>query len=114
MAGISGFKSNHSLHATAASRLYHSNTDKQLIMAVTGHKSSDGVRSYKRTSDNQFKVVSDKLREKEQDDTCPSPKRKNISTDIDEKENIPCHSNVSMPPCLTVSGCGSVVININK
>ena len=52
LAGISGYKTNHSLRATGATRLYHNNVDEQLIMAVTGHKSIDGVRSYKRTSED--------------------------------------------------------------
>ena len=50
-AGIAGYKTNHSLRATATSRLYHSGVDEQLVMDRTGHRSVDGVRSYKRTSD---------------------------------------------------------------
>ena len=50
---------NHSLRATATSRLYHSRVDEQLVMERTGHKSMDGVCSYKRTSDQQREVLSD-------------------------------------------------------
>ena len=57
-AGISGFKTNHSLRATAASRLYHNGIDEQLIMERTGHKSIDGVRSYKRTNEEQLVEIS--------------------------------------------------------
>ncbi|XP_046364622.2 uncharacterized protein LOC124140861 [Haliotis rufescens] len=46
--GIEGMKINHSLRATAATRLYQ------------GHR-SDAVRNYKRTSDNQKATVSDIL-----------------------------------------------------
>ena len=46
-AGITGHKSNHSLRATAATRLFHHRVDEQMIMKVTGHRSLDGVRSYK-------------------------------------------------------------------
>ena len=60
-AGISGFKTNHSLRATAATRLFQKGVDEQLIMSVTGHKSVDGVRSYKRLSEQQLKDVSDQL-----------------------------------------------------
>ena len=52
---------NHSLCATAATRLYHRNINEQLIMSVTNHKSIDGIRSYKRTSKDRFKVLSDVL-----------------------------------------------------
>ena len=38
-AGVTGFKTNHSLRAMAASHLYHSGIDEQLIMERTGHRS---------------------------------------------------------------------------
>ena len=52
-AGIQGFKTNHSLRATAATRLYQAGIDEQIIMETTGHKSTDAVRSYKCTSTQQ-------------------------------------------------------------
>ncbi len=36
--GIKGYKTNHSLRATAASRLYSSGVDEQLVMERTGHR----------------------------------------------------------------------------
>ena len=60
-AGITGYKTNHSLRATTASRLYHEGVDEQLIMERTGHRSLDGIRSYKRTSSEQVMVLSDVL-----------------------------------------------------
>ena len=48
---VKGFKTNHSLRATCATRLYKEGLDEQLIMERTGHRSLSGVRSYKRTSD---------------------------------------------------------------
>ena len=59
-AGIEGHKTNHSLRATAASRLYNSNVEEQLICETTGHRST-AVRSYKRTSNDQKNYVSDLL-----------------------------------------------------
>ena len=44
-AGITGFKTNHSLHATSTSRLYQSSVDEQLVMERTG---LTGIHSYKR------------------------------------------------------------------
>ena len=49
--GFSGNYTNHSLRTTYATRLFANNVDKQLIQEVTGHRSHDGVRSYKRTLD---------------------------------------------------------------
>ena len=60
-AGIEGYKTNHSLRATATSRLYQSGVDEQLVMERTGHRSLEGVRSYKRTSDEQREALSDIL-----------------------------------------------------
>ena len=63
-AGIPGYKTNHSLRATSTSRLYHSGIDEQLVMERTGHRSIDGVRSYKRTSEDQREALSDILNRK--------------------------------------------------
>ena len=59
-AGFAGFFSNHSLRATAATRLFDQNTDEQLIMMKTGHTSS-AVRSYKRVSDDKLSALSDSV-----------------------------------------------------
>lgn len=50
-AGVPHHVTNHSLRATCATRLYEANVDEQLIMERTGHRSLNGVRAYKRTSD---------------------------------------------------------------
>ena len=59
--GIQGYKTNHSLRATAATRLYASGVGEQLVMERTGHRSIEGIRSYKRTSNDQQEAVSDIL-----------------------------------------------------
>ena len=43
-AGVSGYKTNHSLRVTSATRLFQNGIDEQLIMSNTGHRSVDGVR----------------------------------------------------------------------
>ena len=73
-ADIQGFKTNHSLRATAATRLYESGIDEQLVMERTGHRSIEGIRSYKRTSAAQQQDVSDIL---------SNSKRSHYSTDRD-------------------------------
>ena len=60
-AGTAGYKTNHSLRATAATRLYQAGVDEQLIMEKTGHRSLEGVRSYKRTNTEQQENISDIL-----------------------------------------------------
>ena len=64
MCQSAGYKTNHSLRATSTSRLYHSGVDEQLVMERTGHRSIDGVRSYKRTSESQREALSDILNRK--------------------------------------------------
>ena len=48
-------KTNHSLKATCATRMFNSGIDEQIIMAKTGHRSIKGVRSYKRIGDHHLK-----------------------------------------------------------
>ena len=61
-AGIPGYRTNHSLRATAATRLHQSGcVEEQEIMQRTGHRSIEAIRSYKRTSSEQLEQVSDIL-----------------------------------------------------
>ncbi len=60
-AGIPGFRTNHSLRATTATRLYQAGVDEQLVMERTGHQSLEGVCSYKHTSEAQQANLSDIL-----------------------------------------------------
>ena len=53
MPSIDGYKTNHSLCVTVATRLFRQGVDEQLIMLRTGHRSIDGVRAYKCVSDGQ-------------------------------------------------------------
>ena len=59
--GIHGYKTNHSLRVTNATRLYASRMDEQMVMERTGHRSLEGVRTYKRTSSEQQVALSDVL-----------------------------------------------------
>ena len=56
-ASFQGNFTNHSLRATAASRLFQASVDEQLIMGVTGHRST-AVRTYKRPNDDQLRDLS--------------------------------------------------------
>ena len=58
MSGIEGRKTNHSLRATCATRLYNNSVDEQLIMERTGHRSTKAVRAYKRTSERLLENTS--------------------------------------------------------
>ena len=53
IAGITDFKTKHSLRVTAATRLFLAGVNEQLIMKRMGHRSVDGVRKYKQISEEQ-------------------------------------------------------------
>ena len=54
--GLHGYRTNHSLRTSAATRLYQAGVDEQLITEVTGHR-SNAVRNYKRTSTAQKRTI---------------------------------------------------------
>ena len=87
-AGIQGHKTNHSFRATTTTRLYHSGVDEQLVMERTGHRSLQGVHSYKRTSDTQRESLSDIL----------NPKQPRVHTVASVSQLPP--SNSTAPTCI--------------
>ena len=52
-AGIKGYKTNHSLRVTSATRMFQDGVNDQLIISRTGHRSIEGVRTYKRILEEQ-------------------------------------------------------------
>ena len=97
-ADIAGFKTNHSLRVTNAIRLFQSGAAEQLIMECMGHRSLDGVRAYKRTSDEQQKSVSNVLNSATNGTPASAEAPKKLKLDQ------------SLPP-LSFTGCNNVVIN---
>ena len=84
-AGFSGYFTNYSGKVTCATELFKQNIDEQLI---TGHRSQDAVRRYKRPSVEHQMQVSDILQP-------PVPKKLSTSESlvIPKKEITPaiCH-----------------------
>ncbi len=91
--GIEGHKTNHSLRVTAATRLFQGGVDEQIIMQRTGHRSIDGVRKYKRISNDQEKATS------------------SIITNSHSSSSI---STSFGAPQITFNNCSSFTININN
>ena len=77
--GVEGYKTNHSLRRTAATRLFQAGCDEQLIMDATGHRSTDGVREYKEVHLDQRKTLSDVIQ---------NP-RKKVKHDVEPQETKP-------------------------
>ena len=132
-AGIEGFHTNHSLRATSATRLFSAGADEQLITECTGHRSVDGVRSYKRTSEEQQQGISDILSLSKRPRTLSSP----TPADTQPTAVSPLPSRVQptllraptadhvqlaneaanpckMPGTFYFHSCNSVVIHMNK
>ena len=126
-AGIQGFRTNHSLRATAATRLYQAGVDEQLIMETTGHRSLEGVRSYKRTSEDQKEVLSDILNTRPSVQTPPftinavakqvnnrsssSESSSYGQVEISMQQNICSTSQITAPPTFNFHSC---TVNINN
>ena len=101
-AGFTGFFSNHSLRATAATRLFDKDTDEQLIMLITGHKSTT-VRAYKRVSEEKLSYLSDSVACK------PTPEKIRVTASSSTSTNDAAASDVE---CKCTSGAGCVQISV--
>lgn len=118
-AGISGYKTNHSLRVTSATRLFQNGIDEQLIMSHTGHRSIEGVRSYKRISEEQKKSVSGILSSRS--DQRESHKKMNLDVEQDQTITLSSQETNSMTlshiastsstPSFNFSGCSNITIN---
>ena len=103
-AGIPGFRTNHSLRATTATRLHQSGcVEEQEIMQRTGHRSTEAVRSYKRTSREQLEQVSDIL------NNDSNTKKLCYSSTMSQAFTLECKSPVT--PIFNIASCSSVTIN---
>ena len=60
-ASIQGYFTNHSLCVTATTRLYDAQVDEATIMERTGHRSVEGIRTYKWASDKLKELSSNVL-----------------------------------------------------
>ncbi len=92
-AGITGFKTNHSLRVTLATRLFKEGVDEQLIMAKTGHRSADCTHGYKRVSKEQMELISNvvqggSLEKKSKLESTIEDANKYMKPPMD-KENVP-------------------------
>ena len=123
-AGVSGFKTNHSLRVTTAIRLFQNGLDEQLIIERTGHCSLDWVRGYKRTSQEQQELVSAAL-----NNPTKIPKVGNndlpvidltkreplslLSVNEEPKESPKGSISSSKPQSLSLTGCSGITINFH-
>ena len=111
-ADIGGYK-------TAATRLYQSGVDEQLVMERTGHRSLEDVRSYKRTSDTQCQALSDILNcskktrtDSSSNEICTVPTLPAVASSTSSIQNTTDVSN-TIPGGFYFHSCQSVTINMH-
>ena len=74
-AGYDGYTTNHSLHVSAATRLFAAGVDEQLIMSRTGHSSVNGVCTYKCKVERLQDITSDVLNTGSADKSIAQPSK---------------------------------------
>ena len=97
---------NHSLRRSCAYRLFQEGAEEQVIMSVTGHRSVDGVRSYKMISDKQPQATSDILQLKK-------PKIK-LNEESDKQNEKPQERDLEVTKGAMYSFTGCTVNIYNK
>ena len=107
-AGLQGHFTNHSLRATAATRLFEAGVDEQLIMQRTGHSTTAGVRSYKRVGEKLRSVTSNVL-------NCAKKVRteENQSVDCSSKPEPRNATVENKLPVLNLGDAANFTINFN-
>lgn len=111
-AGIDGYYTNHSLRATAATRLFEAGVDEQLITQRTGHSTCAGIHSYKRIGDNLRAVTSNVLNNATTEQKLIS-KPDIVKSDI-VKPDLNKENSESKPiPALSFGGASHFTVNFN-
>ena len=115
-AGISGYFTNYSLRVTAATRLYDARVDESTIMQRTGHRSSQGVRTYKRQTE-KFKMLSSNVLNQVEDKKANQfEDQKKIKLDGCSNSNGEDHENKPSPiakaiPNMDFGNASNITIN---
>ena len=105
-AGIPGYFTNHSLRATATTRMYDAQLDQASIMQRTGQRSVQGVRTYKRTTQKLAELTSTILSQSEKKVKMEKPST--IDTNK-QKENFQ-----QLCPCIPWNFDGATGFTINS
>ena len=119
-AGVDGYKTNHFLRVTSATRLFQSGVDEQLIMSRTGHHSIEGVRAYKQVCTEQKENLSDILNSATNGSVIPYREKKiqapSVPTETSSNHALnlsASSSSSSFCPPINISGCSSFTVNFN-
>ena len=108
-AGITGNFTNHSLRAYGATTLFQSGVSEKLIQQRTGHRSTDALRQYERTSESQLVEVSNIMSGEKSDKQQHGGKEEtskvspwSIQTQSIHNQSI---QSIQTPPKIVLNGC---------
>ena len=108
-AGITGNFTNHSLRAYGATTLFQSGVSEKLIQQQTGHRSTDALRQYERTSESQLVEVSNIMSGEQSDEQQHGGKEEtskvspwSIQTQSIHNQSI---QSIQTPPKIVLNGC---------
>lgn len=88
-AGIdSASKTNHSLWATAISRMLSSNVATKLMMERSGHLSKEGLTPYERTTAQQHKALCKVISDTSSPEVCKQDEHKEVQAEVAEKKPL--------------------------
>ena len=118
-ASIPGYFTNHFLRVTAATRLYDAEVDEATIMDRTGHRSVEGIRTYKRASDKLKQLSSNVLNQNSKrvkvESYCGSNQLDSVSDKCCNDENLKPATpqlNASLPR-IDFSNASNCTVNIS-
>ena len=105
LAGLRNRYTNHSLKATAATRMFASGVPEKVIAEFTGHRSSKALQVYERTTDEEVKKAGLAISNQEESalTATVSDDEPDVKPVLDKVKNLPTFSG-------NLSGC---TININ-
>lgn len=110
--GLEGNFTNQSGKRACATQLYQSGLDEQQIMNRTGHRSLNGVRKYKRVSNDQLRDVSNLL-----EPPCPKKVKSEEDSSLCVQNATYCsgkeNHNVGVKPSLTSPSDSTVDFKCN-
>ena len=99
---MSGY-TNHSLRATAVSRMYNSGVPETIISDKSGHRSLEALRSYERTEEELYK---------EAEQAIVDPEKKFLN-DVKVKSEDKTEEAVPLPQLPAFSGLNQCTINFS-
>ena len=112
-AGLSDHKTNHSLHATAATEIFRRGAPEILIQERTGHRSIEALHTYERLDEVQHKAVSTMLSNAPGSTRTMTYSQHLMTSKTDYSLNMPSASMTPYMPSVNLHDLHGCTINFN-